>query len=106
LPAPLESCITVAGGESSTDAQGITHASAAGVSLHLLSGVQDGIRLDLAKTSVEGVGALELPLEGPPPPDLARTGGTVDTLLGGALLAIAVGGTMLVRRSRRRFEIL
>jgi hypothetical protein len=107
LPAPLESCIKLAGGTTSTDDQGITHAQASGVSLHLLTGVQDGIRLDLAKTSVQGVGALdasrEAPSDGPP---LARTGGTFDTLLGGGLFAVAVGGMMLVRGSRRRYQIL
>ncbi|MEY2453474.1 MAG: hypothetical protein QOD92_3048 [Acidimicrobiaceae bacterium] len=99
LPAPLDSCITVAGGTQSTDDQGVTHANASGVSLHLLTGVEDGIRLDLAATSVEGVGALEASREAPPP-DLARTGGTTDTLLGGALFAVAVGGMVVVRRSR------
>ena len=104
LPAPLESCITVASGTTSTDDQGVTHAEAAGVSLHLLSGVQDGIRLDLAKTSVEGVGALDVARDIPAPPnDLARTGGTVDTLLGGSLFAVAVVGMVLVRSSRRRY---
>jgi hypothetical protein len=98
LPAPLDSCITVAGGSQSTDEEGVTHASAAGVSLHLLTGVQDGIRLDLASTSVEGVGALETARDAPP--DLARTGGTVDTMLGGSLFALALAGLMLVRRSR------
>ncbi|MEY2420405.1 MAG: hypothetical protein QOI95_472 [Acidimicrobiaceae bacterium] len=105
LPAPLDSCITVAGGTKSTDDQGVTHANAAGVSLHLLTGVQDGIRLDLAATSVEGVGALETSREAPPP-DLARTGGSVDTMLGGSLFAAAIGGMVLVRRSRRSYEIL
>jgi hypothetical protein len=107
LPAPLESCITVAGGSTSTDDLGVTHASASGVSLHLLTGVQDGIRLDLAKTSVSGVAALEVSRDvtsaGPP---LARTGGTVDILLAGGLFAVAVGGMMLVRGSRRRLDIL
>jgi hypothetical protein len=108
LPAPLDSCITVAGGTTSTDDQGVTHANAAGVSLHLLTGVQDGIRLDLAATSVEGVGALEVARDTPPPStdDLARTGGTVDTLLGGTLFAVAIAGLMLVRRSRRPFDLV
>jgi hypothetical protein len=107
LPAPLESCITVAGGTTSTDDQGITHAQAAGVSLHLLTGVQDGIRLDLAKTAVEGVGALETARDAPPPPtDLARTGGAADTVLAGGLFAVAIGGMTLVRRSRRRYQLL
>jgi hypothetical protein len=105
LPAPLDSCITVAGGTQSTDDQGVTHANASGVSLHLLTGVEDGIRLDLAATSVEGVGALEAAREAAPP-DLARTGGTTDTLLGGALFAVAVGGMVVVRRSRQRFDLV
>jgi hypothetical protein len=107
LPAPLDSCITVAGGSQSTDDQGVTHANAAGVSLHLLTGVQDGIRLALAATSVEGVGALETSREAPPEePPLARTGGTANTVLGAGLFAVAVGGMMLVRSTRRRYEIL
>jgi hypothetical protein len=105
LPAPLDSCITVAGGTQSTDEQGVTHASASGVSLHLLTGVQDGVRLDLAATSVEGVGALEASRDFATP-DLARTGGTGDTLLGGALFAVAIGGMVIVRRSRQRFDLV
>ena len=107
LPAPLESCITVAGGTSSTDDQGVTHAEAAGVSLHLLTGVQDGILLDLAKTGVEGVGALETSRDAPPPETpLARTGGKANTVLAGGLFAVAVGGMVLVRRSRRRLDLV
>jgi hypothetical protein len=106
LPAPLESCITVASGTTSTDDQGITHAEASGVSLHLLSGVQDGIRLDLAKTNVAGVGALEVARQAPIPDEaLARTGGKVDTVLAGGLFAVAVGGMMLVRSTRRRHQL-
>jgi hypothetical protein len=106
LPAPLESCITVAGGSQGKTDEGGTHAEAAGVSLHLLTGVQDGIRLDLANTAVEGFAKTDVTGEAPLTPDLARTGGTVDTLFGGALFAVAVGGMMLVRSSRRRSELL
>ena len=107
LPAPLDSCITVASGSSGTD-NGVTHAEATAVSLHLLTGVQDGIRLDLAKTSVQGVGALETSraadvpaaaVEGPP---LARTGGTSQLPLVAALLGLGFVGVTLSRSARRR----
>src|SRR5205823_11079985 len=100
LPAPLDSCITVAGGTQGKTDEGGTHAEAAGVSLHLLTGVQDGIRLDLANTAVEGFAKTDVARDIPATPDLARTGGTVDTLLGGSLFAVAIGGMELVRRSR------
>ena len=113
LPAPLDSCISVAHGSSFTDENGITHASASAVSLHLLTGVQDGIRLDLAKTSVEGVGALETarvaepqapaPIQGEP---LARTGGTTNLVLVAVLVGLGYGGITLSRASRRRGHLL
>jgi hypothetical protein len=102
LPAPLESCITVAGGSQGKTEEGGTHAEAAGVSVHLLTGVQDGIRLDLANTAVEGFAKTETSRDSPPDVALARTGGTANTVLGGGLFAVAVGGMMLVRGSRRR----
>ena len=107
LPAPLDSCITVAGGSSSTDANGVTHAEASAVSLHLLTGVQDGIRLDLAKTSVEGVGALDTArVEAAPPavegPGLARTGGTSQLPLVAVLFGLGFAGVTLSRSARRR----
>jgi hypothetical protein len=72
----------------------------------LLSGVQDGIRLDLAKTNVAGVGALEVARQAPIPDEaLARTGGKVDTVLAGGLFAVAVGGMMLMRSTRRRHQL-
>ena len=101
LPAPLDSCITVAGGTQGKTDEGGTHAEAAGVSLHLLTGVQDGVRLDLANTAVEGFAKTDVARDIAANPDLARTGGTVDTLLGGSLFAVAIGGMVLVRRSRR-----
>jgi hypothetical protein len=102
LPAPLDSCITVAGGSQETTPEGITRANAAGVSLHLLTGVQDGIRLDLAATSVEGVGSLETaraeetPAAGP----LARTGGSTPLALMALVMAIGFAGVTLTRRTR------
>ena len=110
LPAPLDSCITVAGGKTWTDDNNVTHGEASAVSLHLLTGVQDGVRLDLAKTSVEGVGALDqsrvigevaapAPVEGPP---LARTGGTTNLALVAVLFGVGVAGVTLSRAARRR----
>jgi hypothetical protein len=107
LPAPLDSCITVAGGTQGKTDEGGTHAEAAGVSLHLLTGVQEGIRLDLANTAVEGFARTEISRDAPPDtPVLARTGGTTNTLFGGSLVAVAVGGMMLAHRARRRYELL
>ena len=114
LPAPLDSCITVAGGSTSTDANGITHGDATAVSLHLLTGVQDGIRLDLAKTSVQGVGALEndrvIGEVATPPavegPGLARTGGTSQLALVAAMLGVGFVGLTLSRTARRRGDLL
>ena len=74
------------------------------MSLHLLTGVQDGIRLDLANTAVEGFANTDVARDAPTTPDLARTGGTVDTMLGGSLFAVAVGGMVLVRRSRQPLD--
>jgi len=110
LPAPLDSCITVAGGSSYTDANGVTHGEASAVSLHLLTGVQDGIHLDLAKTTVEGVGALDTaraegevaapaPVAGPP---LARTGGTTQLPLVAVLVGAGMVGVTLSRAAKRR----
>jgi len=108
LPAPLTSCITIAGGSTSVDENGVTHGQADGVALQLLTGVQNGVALRLASTSVEGVGALEATREAPPAvePPLARTGGTGDTMLGAGLLVAAIGGMMLVRSSRRRSAVI
>jgi len=77
------------------------------VSLHLLTGVQDGIRLDLAKTSVEGVGALDTArVEAAPPavegPGLARTGGTSQLPLVAVLFGLGFAGVTLSRSARRR----
>jgi hypothetical protein len=108
LPAPLDSCITVAGGTSGAE-NGVTHAEATAVSLHLLTGVQDGIRLDLAKTSVQGVGVLDVARDAPPAapapvdsPPLARTGGSVPLGLGAGLMVLGVVGVMVSRPARRR----
>ncbi|MEY2434453.1 MAG: hypothetical protein QOC92_4178 [Acidimicrobiaceae bacterium] len=112
LPAPLDSCITVAGGTQGKNADGLTFAEASAVSLRLLTGVQDGVQLDLAATRVEGVGTLDTSRAAPPAPPapdqpaLARTGGTIDTLLAGSLFAAAIGGMAIARRARRRVEFL
>jgi hypothetical protein len=104
LPAPLDSCITVAGGTKGTRDDGVTYGDAAGVSLHLLTGVQDGVRLDLANTHVEGLGALEVarsdtPADSPP---LARTGGSVPLPLVATLAGVGLVAASLSRTARRR----
>jgi hypothetical protein len=108
LPDPLTSCITVGGGSQTKLPDGTTHAEAAGVSLDLLKGLpQGGVSLSLAKTTVEGI-AVAAPAAAPAPaPEqgLARTGGSTDAALVGALLAIAFAGYLLSRSSRRRREL-
>jgi hypothetical protein len=106
LPAPLTSCITVAGGSQSKLPDGTTHAEAAAVSLQLLQGVQGGINLSLANTVVEGVAVAPVvaPPATPPEQDLARTGGSTDAALVGGLLALALVGYFVTRATRRRDE--
>jgi hypothetical protein len=108
LPAPLDSCITVAGGTKGTRDDGVMYGDAAGVSLHLLTGVQDGVRLDLAATHVEGLGALETARFEPPAdaPPLARTGGSTPLPLVATLVAVGVVGVALSRSARRRGDLL
>lgn len=105
LPAPLESCITVAGGTQGTrpDEHDTPFAEASGVSLHLLTGVEDGVRLDLAATSVEAFALTDIPREdvGDGSPPLARTGGSTPLALMAVLIAVAYLGTTLSRASRR-----
>jgi hypothetical protein len=114
LPDPLESCITVAGGSSTTEADGGTLATASAVSIQLLDGLPGGgITLDLATTRVEGLAIVPAdvnreapPAEtAPPPPEdapLARTGGTTNGVLVASLLGLAVAGYYLPKLARRR----
>ncbi len=103
LPAPLTSCISIAAGTQSTDADGVTHASASGVSVQLLTGVQGGVTLNLAATNVQGVGALETSRDAPPEtPALARTGGSDNSMLAATLFAVAMVGFTLSKLARRR----
>lgn len=110
LPAPLESCITVAGGTQGTrpDEFDTPFAEAAGVSLHLLTGVEDGVRLDLAATSVEAFAQTEIPredlVEGSPP--LARTGGSTPLTLLAVLFGVAFVGRTLSRASRKSEQLI
>ena len=109
LPAPLESCITVAGGTEGTrpDEFDTPFAQAAGVSLHLLTGVQDGVRLDLAATSVEAFAQTETPREDvEDTPPLARTGGSTPLALLAVLLGVAFVGRTLSRASRRSEQLI
>jgi len=103
LPAPLTSCIGVASGTQGVTDDGVTHAEASGVSLQLLQGVQNGITLNLAGTSVQGVGALETTREAPPEaPGLARTGGTDNSMFAATLFGVGMVGFTLTKLSRRR----
>lgn len=103
LPAPLTSCISIAAGTQGVTDDGITHAEASGVSLQLLTGVQDGVTLNLAGTSVQGVGAIETTREAPPEgPSLARTGGTDESLFAATLFTVAMVGFTLTKLARRR----
>lgn len=104
LPAPLDSCITVAGGtKGQRDDTDKTHfGEAAGVSLHLLTGVEDGIRLDLARTVVEGFAVTDVPRQDTTPEaPLARTGGSTPLALLATVIGIAFVGTAFSRAARR-----
>jgi len=100
LPAPLDSCISVGSGSQGVTPEGVTHAEASGVSLHLLTGVQDGIVLNLAETSVEGIGAVQA-VAPPDQPSLARTGGSTPLALMAVVLGVGFVGVSLSRRARR-----
>ena len=104
LPDPLMSCISVASESNSAD-KGVAHAEASAVSLRLLTGLQGGITLKLAATTADAALANPDVARAAEEPPLARTGGTVDGLLAGGLFAVAIGGVMLVRRSRRNVAI-
>jgi hypothetical protein len=109
LPAPLESCITVAGGTQGNrdDEDKTAFAEAAGVSLHLLTGVQDGVRLDLAGTSVEGFAKTDIARDDIVPGEpLARTGGSTPLGLMAVIIGVAYVGVTLSRASRRRPNLL
>src|SRR3954454_16169515 len=105
LPDPLLSCISAASGTTTTD-KGVAHAEASAVSLRLLTGIQGGITLKLAATTADAASAFPDVARVAADAPLARTGGTVDALLGGGLFAVAIGGMMLVRRSRRHAPLV
>jgi hypothetical protein len=109
LPAPLDSCITVAGGRVVDTADGGKRAESEGVGLQLLTGLPGGgVVLGLAATSAEAaaVPAELTRQEGPAPvaapPALARTG--LESMLPAALALGSAGtaGLALVGASRRR----
>lgn len=107
LPAPLESCITVAGGRVVDTADGGKRAETQGVGLQLLTGLPDGgIVLNLAATSAEAAAlAPELARQdGPAPqqPALARTGFDSSLPLALGLGAAGAAGLALVATTRRR----
>lgn len=105
LPDPLESCITVGNGAVTPTDTGIT-ATAAGVSLDLLTGLPGGgVSLDLAAASatVSGTPAVAATTT-TAPPELPRTGGTPWLPVAGVGLIGAAGlalGTSRMAGERR-----
>jgi LPXTG-motif cell wall-anchored protein len=108
LPAPLESCITVAGGRVLDTPDGGKRAESEGVGLRLLTGLPGGgIVLNLAASSAEAAAVVpELPRHdatpAPAQPTLARTGIEDSTPLALALGAAGAAGLALVAATRRR----
>ena len=103
LPAPLESCITAAGGRVVDTEDGGKRAESEGVSLRLLTGLEGGITLNLAATSAEAAAAAPAPVEtAREAPALARTGTSVPMSMAAALVVAGVTGLALVGASRRR----
>ncbi len=107
LPAPLTSCITVAGGSQKTLDDGTTEADAAGVSIDLFTGLPgNGIHLGLAQTSVQGLVVVAAPAAPTttaaptPATNLARTGGSTPMGLVAGLLGVAFVGWVVTRRRR------
>lgn len=108
LPAPLESCITVAAGRVLDTADGGKRAESEGVGLRLLTGLPDGgIVLNLAAAAAEAAAvapvvpspAVETPREAPA---LARTGGDVPMALAIALGGAGLAGLAALAATRRR----
>jgi hypothetical protein len=108
LPAPLASCITVAGGRVTDTADGGKRASAEGVGLRLLTGLPEGgIVLNLAATAAEAAAAAPaqpVPTTAPPTtaPPLARTGVESSLPLALALGGLGAAGLALSAAGRRR----
>jgi len=106
LPAPLESCITVAAGRTLDTADGGKRAESEGVGLRLLTGLPGGgIVLKLAAASAEAAAvAPEVAREqtAPAAPSLPRTGGSASLPLALGLAAAGIAGLATVGASRRR----
>jgi hypothetical protein len=100
---PLESTIAIADGTTTTNADGSVLAVSDGVLVHLLKGLNGGIKLQLAhaEAGVAGAPAVAAPVPAAPTvvAELPRTGGIPALpILGAGLLAIAfVGRRYLVR---------
>lgn len=107
LPDPLgTSTISVAGGSTGTDENGLHFARASGVRLHLVPGLEGGIELALADClSVAGATVEAAPPATEPPPapagPLPRTGGTNGLALAAAVAFAGLGVTLLRRSSVR-----
>jgi hypothetical protein len=107
LPAPLESCVTVAGGRTLDTADGGKRAESEGVGLRLLTGLPEGgIVLNLAASAAEAAAVAPVAVvpaaPAPAPPALARTGGETSLPLALGLAAAGIAGLALVGASRRR----
>lgn len=104
LPAPLDSCISVAGGRTLDTADGGKRAESEGVGIQLLNGLPDGgVVLNLAATAAEA--AAGAPVEtprvipaAPAQPTLARTGAESTLPIALALGAAGLAGLAITRR--------
>lgn len=107
LPAPLESCITVAGGRTVDTPDGGKRAESEGVGLRLLTGLPGGgVELNLAKSAAEAVAVAPAPVlpaaPEAPTPVLARTGGSAPMALALGLGVAGTAGLALLGATRRR----
>ena len=98
---PAESTITAAS-SSTEEGEGRATAAADAVSLHLLKGVNGGIRLALGRT-VAGVTAdtteeTTPPVQKKPPTSLPVTGGALPFGTLALVLLVSAAGTLVVRR--------
>ncbi|MGH9149734.1 MAG: hypothetical protein ACRD0F_05275 [Acidimicrobiales bacterium] len=108
---PLESTISLGAGQTVRNADGSLGAIADGVVLHLLKGINGGIRLELGHAEAGVIGSLArivpIPIANLPVPELPRelprTGATPWVPLAGfTLMALALAGRRVVARAASR----